>query len=239
MLADIAEKLDAANELMRNLLLRESKGKGALAGGSAHSSASDIGDARFLSKAGQVANGADEAILQKLAQPHGLEFAMRRLIELRNERYPESHPRYWGIVNFDLHSAKPRLFVFDVISKEVASYLCAHGIGSEGEDNDGIAEVFSNRNGSKASSLGVYRCAETYTGRNGYSLRLDGLESTNSNARSRAIVVHGAIYVSEKFAEENGRIGRSQGCPALDHEYARKVIDELKQGSLLIHWKTP
>jgi hypothetical protein len=164
---------------------------------------------------------------------------MERLIALRNERYPQSHPRHWGIVNFDLHSAKSRFFVFDVVSQTSTPYLAAHGKGSEGPTDDGFADVFSNKSGSNASSLGIYRCAETYQGHNGYSLRLDGLELTNSNARSRAIVVHGADYVSEEFTKKYGRIGRSDGCPALDHKHARTVIDQLKLGSMLLHWKTP
>ena len=111
--------------------------------------------------------------------------------------------------------------------------------GSEGPSDDGFANVFSNKRGSNATSLGIYRCAETYEGHNGYSLRLDGLEPTNSNARDRAVVVHGADYVSEEFARRHSRVGRSDGCPALDHKHARTVIDQLKLGSLLMHWAAP
>lgn len=181
----------------------------------------------------------DEAILQELAAAHELDVPADRLIRLRNERYPQSRPRYWGIANFDLHSSKPRFFVFDVASQSVSPYLCAHGVGSEGPSDDGFANTFSNTEGSNATSLGIYRCAETYSGHNGYSLRLDGLEETNSRARVRAVVIHGADYVSKKFSDNYGRIGRSEGCPALDHEYSSTVIDQLKQGSLLLHWKTP
>lgn len=197
-------------------------------------------DAAFLPQTlRDLEPGNDEAILRALSAVQDLEMPMERLIALRNERYPDSRPQYWGIVNFDLHSAKPRLFVFDVGSRQTDSYLCAHGKGSEGPTDDGIATVFSNVEGSNATSLGIYRCAETYSGHNGYSLRLDGLEETNSRARARAIVIHGADYVSEKFAEKHGRIGRSDGCPALDHEFSTTVIDQMKQGSLLLHWKTP
>jgi len=182
--------------------------------------------------------GGDEAVLRHLALPHGLSAPMEKLIDLRNARYPDSRPRYWGIVNFGLHSAKPRLFLFDVMERTTRSYLCAHGSGSEGPTDDGFANVFSNTPGSAATSLGIYRCAETYTSDdNGYSLKLDGLDSTNSNARARLIVMHGAWYVSQEFANAHGRIGRSQGCPALDHAHARTVIDQLKGGSLLFHWK--
>ncbi|MGO7422891.1 murein L,D-transpeptidase catalytic domain family protein, partial [Rhizobium ruizarguesonis] len=196
-------------------------------------------DAAFLAKGSPLAPGQDEPVLMELAEDQGLEIPMERLISLRNERYEASHPRYWGIANFDLHSSKPRLFVFDVAAKETASYLCAHGRGSEGPTDDGIADVFSDVEGSKATSLGIYRCAETYQGENGYSLKLDGLEETNSRARSRAIVVHGADYVSARFSERYGRIGRSEGCPAVDRSVVQKVVDQLKQWSLLMHWKTP
>jgi hypothetical protein len=93
---------------------------------------------------------SDEAVLRFLALPHGLAEPMEKLIALRNQRYPDSRPRYWGIVNFGLHSAKPRLFVFDTTARTTASYLCAHGSGSEGPTDDGFANVFSNTSGSSA-----------------------------------------------------------------------------------------
>lgn len=196
--------------------------------------------AEFLATLGKDAARSDEVILRELAKDARIVFPVEHLIELRNDRYPTSRPRYWAVVNFDLHSGSPRLFVLDVVDEQVFSYLCSHGIGSEGPTDDGFANVFSNVSGSNATSLGIYRCAETYhSSKNGYSMRLDGLEDTNSNARSRYIVMHGARYVSREFVEEYGRVGRSEGCPAVDHLHARKVIDQLKLGSLLIHWKAP
>jgi hypothetical protein len=234
-LEQVKDRLNTTNALLQSLGARapaaETGGEGA--------PQPRLGDARFLATAGAAAAGEDESILRELAKPHGLEMPIERLIALRNERYAASRPRYWGIVNFDLHSAKPRLFVFDVISRTTDTYLCAHGKGSEGPSDDGFANVFSNKKGSNATSLGIYRCAETYEGHNGYSLRLDGLEPTNSNARDRAVVVHGADYVSEEFARMHSRVGRSDGCPALDHKHARTVIDQLKLGSLLMHWAAP
>ena len=117
-------------------------------------------------------------------------------------------------------------------------YLCAHGRGSEGPTDDGFANVFSNVDGSNASSLGVYKCAETYFGENGFSMRLDGLEQTNSNARHRAVVIHGAAYVSPQMIADTGRIGRSQGCPAVEMHLVHDVVDALKSGSLLLAWKS-
>ncbi|NEH32602.1 murein L,D-transpeptidase catalytic domain family protein [Rhizobium ruizarguesonis] len=231
-LTQLEATLEATNSVVQELLRNSEPG-------AAFSASRMLPDAAFFAKGGPAERDVDEPILMTLAENAELELPMERLIALRNQRYQESHPRYWAIANFDLHSSKPRLFVFDVVAKETSSYLCAHGRGSEGANDDGIADVFSNVEGSKATSLGIYRCAETYQGENGYSLKLDGLEETNSRARSRAIVVHGADYVSPRFSHRYGRIGRSEGCPALDQLVARKVIEQLKQGSLLMHWKTP
>jgi hypothetical protein len=146
--------------------------------------------------------------------------------------------RYWAIANFDLKSSAPRLFLFDVRDRRVQPYLCAHGIGSEGPTDDGYASVFSNRSGSNCTSLGVYRCAETYHGAHGFSMRLDGLESTNSNARARTIVVHGADYVSPEIIRLTGRIGRSDGCLAVENRYATEVVSALTGGSLVLAWSS-
>jgi hypothetical protein len=82
------------------------------------------------------------------------------------------------------------------------------------------------------SSLGFYLTGETYHGKHGFSLRLDGLEADfNSNARDRAIVIHGADYAEEAFAKQTGRLGRSLGCPALPNKTAPLVIDLIKEKS--------
>jgi hypothetical protein len=108
--------------------------------------------------------------------------------------------------------------------------LVAHGRNT----GEGLAERFSNVEGSKMSSIGLYKTAETYYGSNGYSLRLRGLDpGFNDNALSRAIVMHGAPYVSQAIADRLGRLGRSWGCPAVRQEVARTVIDTLKGGALL------
>ena len=97
-----------------------------------------------------------------------------------------------------------------------------------------FAEKFSNVEGSNMSSPGFYTTDETYVGGNGYSLRLDGLEpGKNDNARQRAIVIHGANYVTYEMAKTQGRIGRSLGCPALPQKQAKQIIDTIKQGALL------
>ena len=71
--------------------------------------------------------------------------------------------------------------------------------------------------------------AEVYKGKHGRSLRLDGMdEGYNSNARKRSIVVHGAPYVSQGTINELGRLGRSQGCPAVPAELSDKVINTIE-----------
>lgn len=136
--------------------------------------------------------------------------------------------KYLTIINFSAHSSRQRMFIISMNSGEVLPLHMAHGTGSDPR-NTGYATRFSNVEGSHRSSLGFYRTAETYFGKHGYSLRLDGLSETNSNARARAIVIHGATYVQDK----NVKQGRSWGCPAVSMAQRVKVIDMLKEGSLI------
>jgi L,D-transpeptidase catalytic domain/Rv2525c-like, glycoside hydrolase-like domain len=191
----------------------------------------------FAADAPAVAAGAsDEAILRGLAANHDLAAPMEALINFRNQNGGPMSARYWAIADFNIRSSEPRLFLFDVRDNDVQSYLCAHGKGSEGPTDDGYANVFSNVSGSNCTSLGIYRCAETYNGKHGFSMRLDGLESTNSNARARAVVMHAASYVSPEFIAQTGRIGRSDGCLALEDRFRTEVINALTGGSLVIAW---
>lgn len=139
--------------------------------------------------------------------------------------------RHLAVIDYSRPSTQPRLWVFDVMrGRLLFQELVAHGRNT----GTRVAERFSNVEGSKMSSLGLFRTAETYYGSNGYSLRLHGLDpGFNDNALARAIVMHGAPYVSEAIAEQIGRLGRSWGCPAVRAEVARTVIDTLKGGALL------
>lgn len=133
-----------------------------------------------------------------------------------------------GIIDFSEHNSRERFFIVNMITGQVDSYLVAHGRNSD-EDFDGYATEFSNTPDSLMSSQGFYLTAEAYFGKRGYSLRLDGLSESNSKARERDIVIHGASYV------EQGRqiIGRSWGCPAVDLRYTEEIIDRIKDGMLL------
>jgi len=111
--------------------------------------------------------------------------------------------------------------------------LVAHGANS----GENFATQFSNLEGSHQSSLGLFRTQESYLGTHGYSLRMDGLEpGFNDQARDRAIVIHAADYVSPLWSKREGRIGRSQGCPAVRPQVARQVVDKLKDGQFMFSW---
>ncbi len=138
------------------------------------------------------------------------------------------------LIDYSLPSASPRLWVFDLRSGQLLfKELVAHGRNS----GDAAATRFSDLSGSRQSSLGLFRTADVYVGHNGYSLRLDGLEpGFNSQARARAIVMHGAKYVDPAVASASGRVGRSWGCPALREAIARQVIDTVRGGGVIFSY---
>lgn len=135
------------------------------------------------------------------------------------------------IIDYSKPSTQRRLFVIDMKRQKLLYHTwVSHGRNSGELD----AERFSNQLNSRQSSLGVYRTAETYQGKHGYSLRLDGLSpGKNCNARKRAIVVHGAAYASPTHLRKYDKLGRSWGCPALPKEQARAIIDTIKGGSVI------
>lgn len=135
------------------------------------------------------------------------------------------------VIDFSLPSTAKRMWIINPESGEILlNSVVSHGRNS----GDLMAKSFSNQAESYKSSLGFYTTAETYSGKHGYSLRLDGLEKGfNDQARNRAIVIHGADYAREEFAKSVGRLGRSLGCPALPSELSAKAIDLIKNGSLL------
>ena len=136
-----------------------------------------------------------------------------------------------AVIDYSRPSTDKRLWVFDLANERLLfNEYVSHGQGS----GEKYATRFSNVEGSFATSLGLYRTAETYQGKHGYSLRLDGLSpGKNCNARKRAIVVHGADYASPRHLQKYDKLGRSWGCPALPREQSRAIIDIIKGGSVI------
>jgi hypothetical protein len=138
------------------------------------------------------------------------------------------------LIDYSKPSVEPRLWVFDLTNgKLLFSELVAHGRNT----GENFATAFSDTLNSRQSSIGLFVTADTYVGSNGYSLRMDGLEpGFNGHARERAIVMHGAPYVSEEIAARQGRLGRSWGCPALREAVARNVIDTVRGGGVVFSY---
>ncbi|MEK6553671.1 MAG: murein L,D-transpeptidase catalytic domain family protein [Bdellovibrionota bacterium] len=166
-----------------------------------------------------------EAVLAQGVPSRPLELAFQFFDA--NENNFDNH-NYMTVIDFRTHSAKERFFLINLNTGAVEAQMVSHGKGSD-PGHDGIAERFSNIASSNMSSLGFYQVSETYNGKHGYSVKLDGLSPTNSKARSRAIVIHGATYVKRGLAKQ----GRSFGCPALDQNLSKGIINKIKEGSLL------
>jgi hypothetical protein len=138
-----------------------------------------------------------------------------------------------GIVDFAQASSEPRFYLLDTNSGRVSRHLVAHGRGSD-PDHTGFLQRFSNQPGSEASSNGAYVTSEFYPGHYGRSMRVRGLDASNSNAESRAIVVHSAWYAEpDVLANNEGRLGRSEGCFALSQSSLHEVLARLGPGRFL------
>ena len=152
-------------------------------------------------------------------------------------RQPSDHPRA-AVLDFSAHSSTPRFHIVDRASGRVLqSFVVAHGHASEGSHKDGYAEVFSNVPDSNTSSLGLYRTAETYISEvyPGLAMRMDGLSPTNSNARSRYIVIHAAKYMEPESwkGKKAGRPGLSDGCFVFSKADRDAVVSSLQGGALI------
>ena len=137
-----------------------------------------------------------------------------------------------GIADFNRASREPRFFIMDLRSGMVTSHLCAHGRGSDPAHSGWLA-YFSNEPGSEATSSGAYLTGDAYHGKYGHSMRLTGLDYTNSNADARAIVVHSAPYAEPSMVETFGKLGRSEGCFALPGISHAEAMTRLGSGRLL------
>lgn len=142
--------------------------------------------------------------------------------------------RRLAVIDYSLPSSTPRLWVFDLESQRLLfRELVAHGRNT----GDRMATRFSNELDSRTSSIGLFRTGDTYQGSNGYSMRMQGLEpGFNDRAEERAIVMHGAPYVTDEHVRRFGRIGRSWGCPAVRLGVAKQIIDTLKGGQFVFSY---
>lgn len=159
-----------------------------------------------------------------------LEMAVNGYHKLVNNKQIEQG-KTLTIVDFSLPSSEKRMWIIDVDS----GIILHNSVVSHGRNSGNLmAEKFSNIDSSYMSSLGFYVTGETYFGKHGYSLRLDGVEKGfNDKARDRAIVIHGAEYANENFITTTGRLGRSLGCPALPVDTSKDIIDLIKDKSCL------
>jgi hypothetical protein len=150
------------------------------------------------------------------------------------ERHADSITRrdFIGVADFSLPSRARRFHLVNLADGSVRSHLVAHGMGSD-PSHTGWLERFSNEPRSNATSAGAYKTGSFYEGTHGHSMRLEGLDPTNSNAGDRAIVVHQAWYVSEELAGVSGLLGRSQGCFAVAQSSLPEIMTRLGPGRLI------
>lgn len=174
------------------------------------------------------------ALAAPLASPARLrpEVRDRALAAMNRNIGKIQHRDVIGICDFDDPSATPRFHLLDVASGKLDSLLVAHGRGSD-PSHTGWLKRFSNEFGSAASSSGAYVTAEEYVGQHGRSRRIDGLDPTNSNARARAVVIHGAWYAERNMIAQHGKLGRSEGCFAFGGADLSQVMSRLGPGRLI------
>jgi hypothetical protein len=158
---------------------------------------------------------------------------LRRALDALEQHHDGiSYRDFIGVADFSLPSRAPRFHLVNLADGNVRSHLVAHGRGSD-PAHTGWLERFSNDPRSNATSAGAYRTGSLYLGAHGCSMRLEGLDPTNSNALSRAIVVHGAWYVNEEMIGHSGMLGRSQGCLAVADSSLPEIMARLGPGRLI------
>jgi L,D-transpeptidase-like protein len=156
----------------------------------------------------------------------------RAKASLDAHRYQVPYRDVIGIVDFSRPSRDPRFHVVDLMNGRVETYRVAHGSGSD-PAHTGFLERFSNRPGSEATSNGAYTTGDYYHGKYGLSMKLRGHDWSNSNAESRAIVIHNAWYAEPEMVGIHGKLGRSQGCFAFSREDQWKVMRRLAGGRMI------
>ncbi len=182
---------------------------------------------------GQSTTGAASPPAAPTSPTPAADLAARARAELTRLGPLIRHQDVVAIADFGRPSWQPRLHLADMASGAVTSVLVAHGCGSD-LDFSGWLGAFSNEPGSQASSAGAFSTTGFYAGAHGRSLRLEGLDPSNSNARRRDVVIHAADYVSPEVVHDIGKVGWSEGCFAIDHRDLALVLGRLGPGRLLI-----
>ncbi|MEZ5997916.1 MAG: murein L,D-transpeptidase catalytic domain family protein [Hyphomonas sp.] len=145
----------------------------------------------------------------------------------------DADPTRLLIVDYARRSSEPRAYVVNLETGQVEeAFRAAHGSGSD-PDHDGYLDSFSDVPGSSASPQGAYLVAEEYVGKHGRSVRLDGLDATNANARDRAIVIHAAEYAEPAFLKQYGKLGRSNGCIVFSKADLDTFLKEVPERTLV------
>jgi len=160
------------------------------------------------------------------------ELLRRALAALQRHGSQIPHRDRIAIADFSLPSAQPRFYLVDMASGMATTLLVAHGSGSD-PAHTGYLQRFSNDQGSNASSEGAFLASDYYVGKHGKSQRLIGLDPTNNNALSRAIVVHAAWYANPDMLRTHGQLGRSQGCFAVSEGDLQQVFARLGEGRMI------
>lgn len=189
---------------------------------------------RTVLAAGAAVGLARPAFATAVAAPSGpsRELLRRALAALDRHSSQTSSRDLIAIADFSQPSRLPRFHLIETASGRISSHLVAHGRGSD-PGHTGWLERFSNADGSNASCSGAFRTDDFYVGKHGRSIRLTGLDETNSNALARGIVVHSAWYVSEEMARTHGVLGRSEGCFALDEASLKEAMARLGPGHMI------
>lgn len=187
---------------------------------------------------GAAATGLAMALpVPAFAQAFSISEQHRTILRIAKEQLDRNRARVWrtdlvGVADFALPSSLPRFHFADLEKGAVRSFLVAHGKGSDPE-HDGFLKVFSNAEGSNATSRGAFITNEWYKGKYGTSIRLVGVDADNSHALERAIVMHPAWYANSDMLEKWGKLGRSDGCFAMGEADFNEALWHLSGGRLL------
>ena len=178
--------------------------------------------------------GCETGFYQRWVRAGVPERALRQALDFYNKNKPRiRNKRYVTINDLTDHSSQKRMFILDMQTGAVERHYTAHGSGSDPGHRGNAARL---GNGRGQSPKGFMLTGETYRGGHGLSMRLDGAEAHNRPTRKRLVVMHSADYASPRWLRRYGKLGRSQGCVAVDPAVSRQLIQKLKGGSLMMNF---